>query len=137
MKDDARFDGGENGPERDELSRVLTRWEAPAPPSSLDDRIMESYRRDYVDREPFWQRFFSSSIRVPLPVAVAIVVLLMVSATLALRRTPAPAVQEAEFSEQGVRTASGAESPVVTHTSLAGFEPANGTDAMVILENGP
>jgi hypothetical protein len=66
------------------------------------------------------------SVPVPLPVAVAALLLLVVTALVALRRTPAPPSppQLAEESAPA-QTARRMEAPVVTRTSLAGFQPVS------------
>lgn len=52
-----------------ELSEVLEAWEAPHAAPALDQRILASYRQQ-VNRVPFWRRFFTTSIPVPLPLVV-------------------------------------------------------------------
>jgi hypothetical protein len=131
MKDeDADGRSGPGG--REDLQRLLGLWEAPEPSSSLDDRVLASFRRQ-VDVRPFWLRFFTSSIRVPLPVAVAALLLLLASALLAVRR-PTQTLPEASALGPPTMAAEGPAVPVVTHTSLAGFEPARESDTTVVLE---
>jgi hypothetical protein len=120
-------------PERDEaLSRLLTQWTPPSVPESLDERVLASYRRQ-VSRAPFWRRLFTTSIRVPLPVAVAALILLLLSAA-ALLRNPASRPEEPQLSRAagGARTASVGDQPVVTRTSLAGFQPVAEMNVTVV-----
>lgn len=61
-----------------ELDKALTAWEPPEVPTSLDQRVLESYRQ-YINRRSWWERFFTTSIRVPLPVVAIQVLLLLVA----------------------------------------------------------
>lgn len=61
-----------------ELNKALTAWEPPEVPVSLDQRVLESYRQQ-VNRRSWWERFFTTSIRVPLPVVAIQVLLLLVA----------------------------------------------------------
>ena len=121
------------GPAPDDLSRLLGLWKAPDAPEALDERVLASFR-EQVERGSFWRRFFTGSIRVPVPVALAAALLLLLSVGLALRR-PAPAVPEAARLGPPVQAADAQAPPVVTHTSLAGFQPASDVDASIVLEN--
>jgi hypothetical protein len=111
---------------RDErLAALLATWRAPAPSGALDERVLEAYRRG-PGRTPLLRRLLTMSVPVPLPVAVAALLLLVVTALVALRRTPAPPSppQLAEESAPA-QTARRMEAPVVTRTSLAGFQPVS------------
>jgi hypothetical protein len=121
------------GPQRDDLSRLLGLWKAPDAPETLDNRILASFR-EQAERGSIWRRFFTASIRVPVPVALAAALLLLLSVGLALRR-PTTAVPEASRLGPPVQAADAQAPPVVTHTSLAGFEPANDVDASIVLES--
>jgi hypothetical protein len=57
-----------------ELDQVLTQWKAPSAPARLRAAVFGEHRA------PWWRRFWTVSIRVPLPVACA----LMVVAVLAI-----------------------------------------------------
>ncbi|MDX6696052.1 MAG: hypothetical protein QOF02_3655, partial [Blastocatellia bacterium] len=46
-----------------ELSLLLKRWNAPATPSSLENRLLSVYRQEFK-RAPFWKRLFGA--RVPV-----------------------------------------------------------------------
>lgn len=121
-------------PERDEaLSQLLTRWAPPSVPEALDERVLASYRRQ-VSRAPFWRRLFSISIRVPLPVAVAALILLLLTAAAALLRTPTRGSDEPQQAAAGAgtRTARSTDQPVVTRTSLAGFQPVAEMNVTVV-----
>jgi hypothetical protein len=87
----------------DELNRLLTKWEAPSVPASLNQRVFAHEPRG-------WRRLWAASFRVPVPVAVAAAVLI------ALWLSYAPRPQE---------TTPGVVQPVVqpAETTLAGFEP--------------
>lgn len=129
MTDDWRQDDKNNSEDRYDptLRAVLREWEAPEPPASLDARILESYRRK-VNREPFWRRFFTSSVRVPLPVAVAVMALLVVALALVVSRPGT----ERNLPTQYVQAP--ADQPIVARTSLAGFEPMEEVNVSVVTE---
>ena len=122
-------------PERDdELSRLLQRWSAPVVPEGMDERVLAAYRRE-AGHEPWWSRLFTASIRVPVPVAVGVLMLLIVAAALALRPVGAPptAAGTAGPSEP-VQAARHADVPVVSRTSLAGFQPVTEVTATVVTD---
>ena len=76
---------------RDEkLQGLLRKWEAPVVPDGMDERVMAAYRRETGTAEPFWKRWFTSSIRVPVPVALVVALLLIFTAALALRPASPP-----------------------------------------------
>jgi hypothetical protein len=123
-----------NEPQRDEsLSRLLEQWEPPCVPESLDERVLASYRRQ-VGGAPLWRRLFSTSIRVPLPVAVATLLLLLLAAAAVFLQTPSTRPEEPQQAviAGGTRTAMSADQPVVTRTSLAGFQPVAEMNVTVV-----
>ena len=124
----------ERDPERDEeLSRLLERWSAPVVPEGMDERVLAAYRRQTGGREPWWSRLFTASVRVPLPVAVGVLMLLIVTAALALRpaRTPPTAGTRAGGARPAARRG---DVPVVSRTSLAGFQPVTEVTATVVTD---
>jgi hypothetical protein len=124
----------EREPERDEgLSRLLARWEAPVVPESLDERVLKAYRRQAGIARPWWVRLLGSSIQVPVPVAIALALLLLLTATFALRPTPPPPTAGTPGAGGPVQAAQAA-SPLVTGTSLAGFQPVSEITATVVKE---
>ena len=123
----------ERDPERDdELSRLLERWSAPVVPEGLDERVLTAYRRQTGGREPWWSRLFTASVRVPLPVAVGVLMLLIVTAALALR--PGVPPPTAAGPSEAVRAARRGDVPVVSRTSLAGFQPVTEVTATVVTD---
>jgi hypothetical protein len=124
---------GERATERDEeLQRLLARWSASAVPDGMDDRVLAAYRRQTGGGRPWWERLLTSSVRVPLPVAVGVLLLLIVTAALARRPAPpAPTAGTAAPSEP-VQAVRNPEGPVVTPTSLAGFQPVAEVTATVV-----
>jgi len=120
--------------ERDEeLQRLLARWSASPVPDGMDGHILAAYRRRTGGAEPWWKRLLTASVRVPLPVAVGVLLLLIVTAALARRPAPpAPTAGTTAPSDpvQTVRT----EAPVVTPTSLAGFQPVAEVTATVVTD---
>ena len=123
-----------NETERDEtLSRLLAQWTPPSVPEALDARVLASYRRR-VAHAPFWRRLLSTSIRVPLPVAVAALILLLLAAAVALRRPSANRLDEPQLAgaTAATRTARTSDQPLVTRTSLAGFEPVAEMNVTVV-----
>jgi len=125
--------------ERDEeLSRLLGRWEAPIVPEGLDERVLGAYRkRSGLARAP-WSRFFSSSITVPVPVALALVLALLLTAALALRpASPPPTAESPGGASSSAPVQAAQTAPVVTGTSLAGFQPVSEITATVVQEGTP
>jgi len=123
--------------ERDEpLSRLLATWESPIVPDGLDERVLEAYRRRSGLAPPWWKRLFTGTIRVPVPVALAVVLLLLVTAALALRPVSSSPTAVSPPSSEPVQSAQGAP-PVVTGTSLAGFQPVTEVTATVVREGTP
>lgn len=118
-----------------ELQSLLARWSAEVLPEGLDERMLAAYRREVRTAEPWWSRLFTTTVRIPLPVAVGLLMLFIVTAALALRptapapptagTTPAEPVQAAQATRPG-------EAPVVTRTSLAGFQPVTEVTATVV-----
>lgn len=130
MTDDWRAeDEKDNAEDRSDpaLRSVLREWEAPQVPASLDARVLDSYRRK-VSREPFWRRFFTTSVRVPLPLAVAVMALLVIALALALSRPGVEPGVPAQFVQAP------ADQPIVARTSLAGFEPVEEVNVSVVTE---
>jgi len=123
-------------PERDELSRVLARWEPPVVPNGLDGKVMEAYRRRAGVAPTPWSRLFTSTIRVPVPVALLVVILLLVTAALALRPSGSPPTATTPTDAVPVQAAQGG-APLVTGTSLAGFQPVTEVTATVVQEGTP
>jgi hypothetical protein len=121
--------------ERDEeLHRLLARWSAPVVPDRLDERVLAAFRKQTGAGAPWWERLFTSSVRVPLPVALGVLVLLLVTVTLALRPVHTPPTAGTPGPSAAVQTARGTEPPVVTRTSLAGFQPVSEVTATVVTE---
>ena len=121
-------------PERDEeLSRLLQRWSAPVVPEGMDEHVLAAYRRE-VGREPWWSRLFTASVRVPMPVAVGVLMLLIVTAALALRPVSAPPTAGTTGPSEPVQAARHADVPVVSRTSLAGFQPVTEVTATVVTD---
>lgn len=125
----------EMDPERDdELHRLLERWSAPVVPDGLDERVLAAYRRQTGAREAWWSRLFTASVRVPLPVAVGLVMLLIVTTALALRPVPASPTAGAGGPSEPVQAARQGDVPVVSRTSLAGFQPVTEVTATVVTD---
>jgi hypothetical protein len=106
------------------LRSVLREWSIPGISGELDSRILDDYRHT-VRREPLWRRFFSASVHVPLPVAVAVLMLLFVAGALTLRRPTVVKTVPSGYSDADMYHAAHSEPPVVTRTSLAGFQPVS------------
>jgi anti-sigma factor RsiW len=128
----------EREPGRDEeLHRLLERWSAPLVPDGMDERVLEAFRRQTAtDREPWWSRLFTASVRVPLPVAVGVLMLLIVTAALALRPTAPPPTAGTGGPSEPVQAARRGDVPVVSRTSLAGFRPVSEVTATVVADQG-
>jgi len=127
-------------PDTDErLSRLLARWEPPVVPDGLDGRVLEAWRKQAGLAPTWWQRLVTSSIRVPVPVALVVVLLLLVTAALALRpSSPSPtATSPASSAPVQAAQAAPAAPPIVTGTSLAGFQPVTEVTATVVQEGNP
>jgi hypothetical protein len=115
----------------EELERLLARWSAPVLPEGMDERMLAAYRREMRAREPWWSRLFTADIRVPLPVAVGLLMLLVVTVALALRPSAPPPTAGPTGAQEAVQAARG-DAPVVTGTSLAGFQPVSEVTATVV-----
>jgi hypothetical protein len=124
----------ERDPERDdELHRLLERWSAPVVPDGMDERVLQAVRRQAgAGREPWWSRLFTASVRVPVPVALGVLMLLIVTAALALRPDGSPPT--AAGPSEPVRAARRGDVPVVSRTSLAGFQPVSEVTATVVTD---
>lgn len=85
--------------ERPELNEALKAWQPPDLPPALDQRILASYRQQ-MNRVPFWRRFFTTSIPVPLPLVIVQALLLLVASGAVIAffqerdRQPAPLAQQ-------------------------------------------
>jgi hypothetical protein len=119
--------------ERDlELERLLARWSAPVVPEGMDERVLAAYRHQARRGEPWWSWLFTASVRIPLPLAVGLLMLLIVTAALAFRPVASPPTAGTTAPSEPVQAARHAESPVVTRTSLAGFQPVAEVTATVV-----
>ncbi len=110
------------------LARLLDEWSVPGVPDTLDRRVLASYRAQ-MGRAPFWKRFLTASVRIPLPVALA--ALLLLAFTFWGVRRPAGPVESAESVEQ-TRTARLARPRDPGRMSLAGFEPVREMNVTVL-----
>jgi hypothetical protein len=87
-----------------ELKNLLGEWSPPEITSSLDQRILTSYRRQFLHK-PLWRRWLTGSISLPAPVAVTAALLLCATSYLAARKAtsyplvPAPAPPAVKFVE--------------------------------------
>src|SRR5262245_38708712 len=68
-----------------ELKHLLGEWSPPEITSSLDQRILTSYKRQFLHR-PLWRRWLTGSISLPAPVAVTAALLLCATSYLAARK---------------------------------------------------
>jgi hypothetical protein len=96
---------GENSPEQNqkpddevakdrELKNLLGEWSPPEITSSLDQRILTSYRRQFLHR-PLWRRWLTGSISLPAPVAVTAALLLCATSYLAARKATSYTLESA------------------------------------------
>jgi hypothetical protein len=115
-----------------EIRRLLHLWKPPAVSPEFDERVLTSYRRQ--TETPLWRRLFTVSIPVPLPVAAVILILLLVSATLVLRNPDASAPHVPLLAKAKLTAQQLDDPPVVTRTSLAGFEPVTDMSVDIIPE---
>ena len=115
-----------------ELERLLARWSAPVVPEGMDERVLAAYRGQVLPAEPWWSRLFTATVHIPLPVAVGLLMLLIVTAALALRPVASPPTAGTAGPSQPVQAARQTGSPVVTRTSLAGFQPVAEVTATVV-----
>ncbi len=68
-----------------ELKNLLGEWSPPEITSSLDQRMLTSYRRQFLHR-PAWRRWLTGSISLPAPVAAAAALLLCATSYVAARK---------------------------------------------------
>jgi hypothetical protein len=118
----------------EELGGLLARWSAPVVPEGMDDRVLAAYRREVGIEQPWWARVFTSTVRVPLPVAAVVLILLVVTMALALRPAAPPPTAGTSGPAEQVQAARRVDPPVVTRTSLAGFQPVSEVTATVVTE---
>jgi hypothetical protein len=113
----------------DAVSRERSLLEDPPPLERLDARILAAYRREFVPRRRSWP----GSLRVPLPLAAAVLAALLACAALLVRgragsaSATVPSPPEAEVPARHDR-------PLVTNTSLAGFEPVDDMQLVLVGE---
>jgi len=87
-----------------ELKNLLGEWSPPDIRSSLDQRILTSYRRQFLQK-PLWRRWLTGSISLPAPVLVTAALLLCATSYLAARKAtsytlePAPATYAVKLVE--------------------------------------
>ena len=77
-----------------ELKNLLGEWSPPEITSSLDQRILTSYRRQFLHK-PLWRRWLTGSIRLPAPVAATAALLLCATSYLAARKTTSYTLESA------------------------------------------
>jgi hypothetical protein len=100
-----------------ELKNLLGEWSPPEITSSLDQRILTSYRRQFLHK-PLWRRWLTGSISLPAPVAVTAALLLCATSYLAARKAtsytlePAPATSTVKLVEVRVPVV---KERIVTH----------------------
>lgn len=105
-------------PSHDVSSRERDVFGEPPDLAQMDDRILAAYRREIRSSRDLWHR----SLRIPLPVAALLLVGLFVCAALVTReRSSGRATGRSSPAVQAVRY----DPPLVTNTSLAGFEPVD------------
>jgi hypothetical protein len=144
-----------------ELKSLLGEWKTPEITSSLDQRIFKAYRRQVFDK-PWWRRWLTGSINLPVPVAATAVVLLCGTSYLAMRKAasypledtpgpplvkvvevPVPVIQEkivtrVMYKKSGAPKAN-EEPALITPThgiNLANFRPVNEIKPIVIVQGG-
>jgi hypothetical protein len=104
--------------EHDPLAALLREWKSPDPPSALDERVVDAYRRATIRPQlPRWQRFWEARVSVPMPLLLAALAAL---ALLFWFRSPSLSVSSPE--------AAG----VVTRLNATGFEPLSNGEARVV-----
>lgn len=67
-----------------ELEQWLAAWQPPEVPARLDAEVRAAYRRAFPPR-PWWRRWLTVSVRVPLPLAAAIGIVLCAALWLSTR----------------------------------------------------
>jgi hypothetical protein len=140
-----------------ELKNLLGEWSPPEITSSLDQRILRSYRRRFLHR-PAWRRWLTGSISLPAPVAAAAALLLCATSYLAARnatsrslevplitapvqivKVPVPVIQEKivtrfVYKQTGAKKAKEGPAPISppTRIDLAHFRPVGEIKLIVI-----
>jgi hypothetical protein len=77
-----------------ELKNLLGEWSPPEITGSLDQRILTSYRRQFLHK-PLWRRWLTGSISLPAPVAVTAALLLCATSYLAARKATSYSLEAA------------------------------------------
>ena len=100
--------------------------------SGMDARVLAAYRREFGPRP---HRLWGQPLRVPRPVAALVLVGLLVCAALAFRGRSAggSATAPSPQSVQSVRH----DPSIVTNTSLAGFQPVDEMQVVVVGGEAP
>ncbi|HKQ76645.1 MAG TPA: hypothetical protein VJ810_23320 [Blastocatellia bacterium] len=140
-----------------ELKNLLGEWGAPDVTSTLDQRVITAYRRQFI-RRPLWRRWLTGSISLPAPVAVAAALLLCATSYLAARKAtsyplavppnapmvkivevPVPVIQEIKVTRvvyKNTDARKAKERPASTslppRIDLAGFRPVGEIKLIVI-----
>ncbi len=97
-----------------ELREALKTWQTPDVTPEFDRRVMNAYRQQ-MNRVPFWKRFFTSSIRVPMPIIAAQALLFLIAggAVIAslgnIGNAPLPVAQSSNKAEVSAAPVSAAE----------------------------
>jgi hypothetical protein len=115
---------GESAGRDEDLRDLLRRWDAPALPDGLDERMLARYRR----RVAWWRR--PVSVHFSLPFAAS-VLLVAAGAILAGRSRP-PASEGSPAPASRVAPAAAHAEAAPVRTSLAGFRPMPEVTATVV-----
>jgi hypothetical protein len=139
-----------------ELKSLLCEWRAPEVTGSLDQRILTAYRLPFHHR-PWWRRWLTGSISLPVPVAAIAVLLLCATSYLAMRKAasyplevppiaapvkivevPVPVIQEKivtriVYKNTGAQKNKEGLAPIspATRSNLANFRPVSKLEIIV------
>jgi hypothetical protein len=100
----------------------------------MDARVLAAYRREFRPRPGVWGR----PLRIPRPVAALVLLGLLACATLAVRaRSTGESAKAPSSSAEGAVQSVRHDPPVVTNTSLAGFQPVDEMQVVVVGGDAP
>ncbi len=86
-------------PEDAKLKELLDTWQPPPISRALDERVFASFQAEFA-RAPWWRRFFTASIRIPVPAFAAACLLAVAGFAVFASKIKIPASQPVSLAPQ-------------------------------------